>query len=134
MLQLKKIEDPRDGYAKLRRKECEILAKQHGVDCEPGVPAMVMQRRLRAAHIPIPQFVAGRVLGAPVNNPPPPDVEAGHETGTDPVDLLEKSWKQDSLEVMSIAALRGMARSKGLTLTRTDKKTDIIAKIRGSGG
>lgn len=130
MLQLRKIDDPRDAYAKLRRKECETLMKENGLEWAPSMPALLMQRMLRASHAPLPDQVRRRTLGEPVNGGPGPDVEVEKPDETDALAHLQNEWKRDNLESMAMSDLRAKAKELGVALSRTDKKPDIIAKIR----
>lgn len=144
-MQLNRIEDNRDSFAKLRRSECIVLARANGLkppEFDENMPGQLMQKILRAKGISI-RNVPHRPIGstntdranpkavlADAQRPPPQEptvVEQNYE------DALEQQWKAATVDytTMHMHEIRKIAKDAGITVDRKSTKAQIIEMLNG---
>lgn len=111
-----KTEDPRSTLQIARRKDLEATMKHHGLPWQAGMTANTMRELLKAnghtqpiPYVPTPEQPEQEIRG----------VAVGGST------LLEN---------MQVFALHKECGKRGLSYARTDKKADLIARIRQYDG
>lgn len=136
-MQLTKIEDPRDTLAKTRWKDLRKYLEQNPMEgLDPYMPADVIKRKLRERGIHrIPATITR--LGAPESpNAGQPEVpQEGESREMDATALLEAQYTQSqslkSYSDMSMGELRAACKARGLKISRTDKKPELVEKLNG---
>lgn len=146
-MQLSRIDDPRSPVEKLTRQELKFLARKEGRrDIDPSMPAKLMQKKFRdSPPRQWPRPMCGplgsmRPLRMPPYNEwlkvafqaaPMPEPAAQVEEVNELTDL-ERQWngqKQKPPETMG--ELRSACKRLGIPIKRTDKMTDLKAKLDG---
>jgi hypothetical protein len=154
-------DDPRSPLEKARRTELVVFARQNNIDdISADMPAPLMRKILRSRGItnigiaapPLGQI--GRHVIDPLGktrrrgSPPPSNgkptkrsqVRETPEQETIEVDadtLAEMQWRamtksKPAIDKMTMAALRAEAKARGVPIVRTDKKADLLAKLRSA--
>lgn len=149
-LQLLRQDDPRGPLEKATRHELYEFARRRGVETvKPGMPANLMRRMLRQSghtDITIPKRVLGQ-YGNPgyqrQSDQPEPDHSNGAEMDADA--LLAAQWEAENARTaaddfaepytpgyqdMTMPMLRRICSERGLGFVRTDKKIELIERLR----
>lgn len=148
-----KFDDPRDTLAKLTRRELEHLARKEGrADIKPGMPAPLMRARFRErppSRMPRPLLAK---LGIPQRAVTPPYDDwlrlafAPEQEFVAPVEAvevdaladLERQWSAQAAPPVAekpkneMAEARAECKRRGIKVERTDKLSDLRAKLDGS--
>ena len=141
---LKSIEDPRGPLQKARLSELQRFAKEEGVQYHPEMGAEEIRELLRIAgktNISPPP----RLLGQYQPNPTPTSHRWNHNMVPQPThkervaNWIEDLARQRAQAVkvdppvgsMTITEARQACKAKGIPMKRTDKLSDLKAKLSG---
>lgn len=135
---LLKVEDPRDSLDKARRSELLAFARANGVkEIAHDMPAVLMRRILRSkrlTNIRIPR----RTLGQPElrQDAMVATAEPSNVVSLDAGDELMRQYQAGAMQApspsfatMTRAELAKACKAKGIGMSRTDKKEDLMAKL-----
>lgn len=147
-MQLNKIQDYRSPLHKLTRKELEYLARKEGrTDVVPGMPADLMRLQFESrppsslprpmrghlgssGELRIPSYdnwlrvAFGNAPSQQITEQPVHEVTAAND--------LKRQWEsQQKTEPLTITELRQECKRRGIDIARTDKMTDLRAKLDG---
>lgn len=151
MLTPTRYDDPRDTYSKMKRRELQYLCKKEGRQFHPDMPADLLRALFRSnppKEMPRPLF-AGVVVPGGLRIPPydvwlttvfgqPSPVKRPVEgKQIDAIADLARQWKEQEVKPLpqrpknEMAELRAECRRRGIKMARTDKLTDLRAKLDG---
>jgi hypothetical protein len=125
--------DPREPWAKFRRRELYAIAKINNVSFPPGAPATVMRQLLDHANV------------NPLNYNPtrrgPLHGDIGRQEYNIPKEMISQEIDDEPIEVktniedvdvyaLSYQQMKKWCREHGILTHNTDKKPDVIRKIK----
>lgn len=133
--QLNRIIDPRDSLEKARQSELVAFARQNNVtEVRHDMPAILIRKILRAkrlTNIMVPPRPLGVPSGAAIS-------DNGSAAGIDASDDLAAQYAaqkpaptRPTSDKMSITEARRACKDRGIPFARTDKLTELMAKLNG---
>lgn len=134
------IDDPRDPYEKLRKRECVEYGQKHNLplsEFNENLPVVMLRRRLRELRIPV--VPKSPPLGAPPGSAPmapPPKAEPEKVIEVDADEDLAAQYRSyqtpapKTVDQMTMTELRAGARERGIKMVRTDNMASLREKLK----
>lgn len=131
---LSHVEDPRAPWERFRRKQLEHICRAEGLNVDEGEQAMIYREKLGRANVNVMKY-AYLINGGPLHGNESPRQENRTDGIKPEIVVREKPPEPGKVSVdlgfFTRPQLMQLCASRGIPVTNTDKKVDLVRKLGG---